>query len=43
MFDNLSAWTWITIAWLQLVVAFGGYLAYLAWRVRKAKAGDEGR
>lgn len=43
MFDNLPAWTWIAFAWSQLVIAYGGYLVYLAWRARKAKAGDEGR
>lgn len=43
MFDNLSPWTWIAAAWLQLVIAYGGYLIYLAWRARQAKAGNEGR
>ncbi len=43
MFDNWSDWTWIAVAWLQVVIAYGGYLAYLAWRARRLKAGDEGR
>lgn len=29
MFDNWTPWTWVSIAWLQLVLAYGGYLYYL--------------
>lgn len=29
MFDNFGPWTWITIAWAQLLIAYGGYLLYL--------------
>ena len=32
MFDNWSQWTWVSIAWIELVLAYGGYLAYLNWR-----------
>jgi hypothetical protein len=35
VFDSWNQWTWVTVAWLQLVVAYGGYLAYLAWRRRQ--------
>lgn len=36
MFESWSAWTWVAVAWLQLVVAYGGYAGYLAWRARRA-------
>lgn len=42
MFDNLSPWFWIAAAWLQLVIAYGGYMIYLARHERQAKAGSEG-
>lgn len=32
MFSGWSPWTWVIVAWLQLVVAYGGYLLYLRWR-----------
>jgi hypothetical protein len=35
VFDSWNQWTWVTVAWLQLVVAYGGYLAYLGWRGRQ--------
>jgi hypothetical protein len=35
VFDGWSAWTWVAIAWLQLLLAYGGYLAYLGWRRRR--------
>lgn len=40
MFESWSHWTWVTVAWLQLVLAYGGYLAYLGWR-RRRLLGDE--
>jgi len=36
VFDSWNQWTWVTVAWLQLPLAFGAYLAYLAWRGRRA-------
>ena len=36
MFESWNAWTWVIVAWLQLVVAYGGYAGYLAWRARRA-------
>lgn len=32
MFDDWSTWTWVAMAWLELVVAYGAYLIYLRWR-----------
>lgn len=44
MFDDWSAWTWVTVAWLELVIAYGGYLLYLRWRAaRLAREEDEER
>lgn len=36
MFDGWSNWTWVAVAWLELVVAYGGYAIYLRWRARRA-------
>jgi hypothetical protein len=38
--DSWSQWTWVAIAWLELVVAYGGYLLYLGWRRRKLLSDD---
>lgn len=35
MFENWSHWTWVTVAWLEVVVAYVGYLLYLRWRRRR--------
>ena len=43
MFDGWTQWTWVTIAWLELVLAYGAYLAYLGWRRRKLLADDTDR
>jgi hypothetical protein len=40
VFDTMSQWTWVTIAWLQVVIAYGGYLAYLGWRRRQLENDD---
>jgi hypothetical protein len=40
VFDSWNQWTWVTIAWLQLLVAYGGYLAYLGWRQRQLLRDD---
>lgn len=37
MFDAVSNWGWVAIAWLEVLLAYGGYLAYLAWRERRAR------
>lgn len=45
MFESLTAWQWVAAAWLQLAVAYGGYLVYLAVRRRRvvdAAHDDEG-
>jgi len=43
VFDGWTQWTWVTIAWLELVLAYGGYQAYLSWRRRKLLADDAAR
>lgn len=40
MFDNWGPWTWVTIAWLELLVAYGGYLLYLRGRARRLEEED---
>lgn len=37
MFDNLTHWQWIAIAWGQLVVAYVAYLLYLRRVERRAR------
>lgn len=41
MFKSLTAWQWIALAWLELVLAYGGYLLYLNWRERRLRDEDE--
>lgn len=35
MFETWTHWTWVSVAWIELVLAFAGYLAYLGWRRRR--------
>lgn len=35
VFDDLTQWQWVALAWLQLAVVYGGYLLYLALRRRR--------
>lgn len=35
MFDAWGPWAWVAAAWLELVLAYGGYLVYL--RARAAR------
>ena len=35
MFDGLNQWTWVVIAWLELLLAYGGYLLYLRARAKR--------
>lgn len=35
MFEGWGHWAWVTIAWLQVVAAYVGYLLYLGWRRRR--------
>ena len=37
MFDNLSHWGWVGLAWAELLLAYGGYLFYLSRRERRAR------
>jgi hypothetical protein len=41
VFDNLSNWTWVALAYAQVVLAYAGYLAYLRWRERRLRDRDE--
>ena len=43
MFDTWSHWTWVSIAWLEVVLAYGGYLAYLGWRRRRLLQDERAR
>jgi len=43
VFDGWNAWTWVAAAWLQLLLAYGGYLAYLGWRRRRLQERATGR
>lgn len=35
MFENLPQWAWVAAAWLELLVAYLGYLLYLRARARR--------
>lgn len=35
MFDGLTHWQWVWLAWGELAVAYVGYLLYLRWRGRR--------
>ena len=43
MFESWSDWTWVAVAWLELVLAYGGYAAYLAWRSRRVRSLEDER
>ena len=43
MFENWSHWTWVWVAWLEVVLAYGGYLAYLDWRRRRLLQDERAR
>jgi hypothetical protein len=43
VFEGWSHWTWVSIAWAQVVLAYGGYLAYLGWRKRRLLADADAR
>lgn len=40
MFESWSAWTWVALAWAELVVAYGAYLLYLRWREKSLDKED---
>ncbi|MFA5550472.1 MAG: hypothetical protein WDA03_02545 [Trueperaceae bacterium] len=40
MFDNLGHWTWITLAWGQVVLAYVIYLLYLRRMERRIREGE---
>lgn len=35
MFEGWSQWAWVAVAWLELVVAYGGYLLYLRGKAKR--------
>ncbi len=35
MFESWSQWTWVSIAWLEVTLAFSAYFTYLNWRRRR--------
>ena len=43
VFENWSHWTWVSVAWLEVVLAYGGYLAYLGWRRRRLLQDERAR
>jgi len=40
MFDNVSNWGWVAAAWIQLVIAYVGYMFYINWRQKRLKDDD---
>lgn len=43
MFEGWSHWTWVTVAWVELLVAYGGYLFYLRWRRQRLLRDERAR
>jgi hypothetical protein len=41
MFNAISHWGWVAFAWLELAIAYGGYLLYLNWRAKRLKDKDD--
>lgn len=41
MFDDWGQWTWVAVAWLELAVAYGGYLIYLRWRAHRVRSEED--
>jgi len=41
MFDSWNAWQWVAAAWLELILAYGGYLWYLRRRARRSNTDVE--
>lgn len=37
MFEHLTHWQWVWLAWGELIVAYVGYMLYLAWRRRRVE------
>ena len=35
MFEGWNHWTWVGIAWAEVVLVYVGYLVYLGWRKRQ--------
>lgn len=41
MFDAWGHWAWVAAAWLELALAYGGYLIYLRWRARRVRSEED--
>ena len=41
MFNSISNWTWVALAYGEVVLAYLGYLLYLRWRERRARNGKD--
>lgn len=41
MFDGWNPWAWVALAWLEVVVAYAGYVIYLRRRERRAREREE--
>ena len=41
VFETLSQWGWVSIAWAEVLAAYVGYLLYLRWRAKRARDEDE--
>ena len=41
MFNSLPAWFWVTIAWAELLLVYGGYMWYLNRRAKNAVKEDK--
>jgi hypothetical protein len=37
-FDSWGHWAWVTFAWVQLLVTYGGYQLYLRRRQKRLEA-----
>lgn len=41
MFESISPWGWVALAWGELIVAYGAYLVYLGRRRRRLEQDRE--
>lgn len=39
MFEAWGPWAWVAAAWIEVALAYGGYLAYVRWREQRARRG----
>lgn len=43
MWADLTQNQWVAIAWIELLLVYGGYLFYLNWKSRKGTRDGPGR